>query len=99
MARVRKLPFVVLGVMTVLVFAGPLVIWRVLQGGERMEWPPDRPVEWVTFVSIVGLVAALMFGCFGLLLVNRRDERRHLGDLDVNLDRDRESGDELDLRV
>ncbi len=99
MARVRKLPFVLLGLMTALVFFGPFVIWMILRGGRQTEWPPDRPVEWITFVSIVGLVAALMFACVGIAVVNRRDQKKHLGDLEVNLDRNRASNDEMDLKL
>jgi hypothetical protein len=99
MAGIRKLPLVLLGVMTVLAFVGPFVIWMVMRGGGHGEWPPDRPVEWFTFVAVAGLVAVLMLACFGLAAGNRRDRLRRLEDLEVNLDRDRASSDEMDIQL
>ncbi len=99
MPPVRKLPFILLGLMTALVFMGPFAIFLIMRGGTHGQWPPDRPVEWITFVAIVGLVAALMIACLGIGVLNRRDQLKHLGDLDVNLDRDRASNDEMDLKL
>lgn len=97
MPGIRKLPLVLLGFMTILAFLGPFAIWAVLRGGAHEQWPPDRPVEWITFVSTVGLVAALMVACVGLAVVNRREQVRRLEDL--NLGRDRASDDERDIRL
>lgn len=70
-APVRRLPYVLLGLMTLASFGGPFGIVAILQGGERPGWPPDRPVEWVAFAAICGLVAALMIACLALGLANR----------------------------
>ena len=70
--HVRRLPYVLLGLMTVLTFGGPFLIWAVLRGGRRPDWPPDRPIEWWTFGGITGAVAALMVACLTVGLWNRR---------------------------
>jgi hypothetical protein len=77
MTPLRKLPFLLLALMTLVAFPGPFLIGWVLQGGTRPNWPPDRPVEWLTFLAIVALVAALMLACLALGLLNRRDLRRN----------------------
>ncbi|CAN5733819.1 hypothetical protein BH23PLA1_BH23PLA1_07350 [soil metagenome] len=64
----RRLPFVLLGLMTVVTFLGPFVILLVLRGGRRPVWPPDRPVEWVVFWGVSGVVAGLMVACLGVSL-------------------------------
>ena len=70
--RLARLPFFLLGTMTILTFGGPLAIGYVLRGGASPAWPPDRPVEWATLLGISGMVAALMIACLSLALVNRR---------------------------
>jgi hypothetical protein len=60
MKRTSRLPWVVLGLMTLVSFGGPVLIAVLLRGGTRSGWPPDRPVEWVG----VGLVMALFAACF-----------------------------------
>jgi hypothetical protein len=70
--KLPRLPFVLLGLMTAFTFGGPLVIGYVLQGGTNSRWPPDRPIEWFTFLGISGMVLVLMMACFSLLLVNHK---------------------------
>ncbi len=74
-----RLPFVLLGLMTVLTFGGPLAIGYVLQGGASPKWPPDRPVEWFTFLGISGMVLVLMMASFSLLLVNHKAMKKAVG--------------------
>jgi hypothetical protein len=62
-SRPPVLPLVLLGLMTLATFAGPFVIGVVLRGGESKGWPPDRPVEWLTFFGITGAVVALLAAC------------------------------------
>jgi hypothetical protein len=76
MSRVRRWPFALLGVMTLLAFGGPFLIWLVLRGGRSPDWPPDRPVEWWTFGGISGAVALLMAACLAIGLMSRREARR-----------------------
>ncbi|HEX8201061.1 MAG TPA: hypothetical protein VF590_11275 [Isosphaeraceae bacterium] len=70
---VRRLPFVLLGLMTVTTFGGPVAFGLVLGGGVRATWPPDRPVEWWALGLISGLVVALMIACIGVGLAHRPD--------------------------
>ena len=58
-----KGPLVLLGLMTVATLLGPIVIFLTIRGGERPEWPPDRPVEWWTFGLVVAAVVVLMVAC------------------------------------
>ena len=70
-APLRRWPFVLLGLMTIASFGGPIGIVAILRGGDHAGWPPDRPVEWLAFSAICGLVAALMVACLALGLINR----------------------------
>jgi hypothetical protein len=69
---VRRLPFVLLGLMTVATFGGPVAFGFVLGGGVRPVWPPDRPVEWWALGGISGLVLALMIACIAVGLSNKQ---------------------------
>lgn len=60
MNRPSRLPLVLLGLMTLVSFGGPVLIAVLLWGGSRSGWPPDRPVEWVG----VGLVMVAFAVCF-----------------------------------
>jgi hypothetical protein len=75
-ARVPRLPFVLLGLMTIATFGGPLLIAVALRGGQSPEWPPDRPIEWVVFYGTSGLVVVLMAACLAIGLSNWRALRR-----------------------
>ena len=77
--RLPRLPFVLLGAMTIFTFGGPLAIGFVLRGGASPNWPPDRPVEWATLIGISGMVAALMIACLSLARVNRVPKSRPAG--------------------
>ena len=35
-----------LGLLTLATFGGPVAIVASLRGGASRDWPPDRPVEW-----------------------------------------------------
>jgi len=69
--RLPRLPFVLLGLMTLFSFGGPLGIGYALRGGASPDWPPDRPVEWFVFAGISGMVVVLMLACLALALKNR----------------------------
>jgi len=68
----HRLPFAILGAMTTLTFGGPLVIGYVLRGGPSSNWPPDRPIEWVTLLGISGMVVLMMLACVPLALANHK---------------------------
>lgn len=61
--RALRLPLLVLGLLTLDCFLGPLALWLVLGGGARDKWPPDRPVEWVVAGAIIASAAALFVAC------------------------------------
>ena len=61
-----RLPLVLLGLMTLVTFAGPFLIVFAVRGGPRPEWPPDRPVEWWTFAAVTAAFAALMLACLAV---------------------------------
>ncbi len=64
--RVPRLPYVLLGAMTIASFGGPFVVLGALWGGKSANWPPDRPLEWVAVTLIVGLVISLFVACVSL---------------------------------
>jgi hypothetical protein len=70
--RLPRGPFVLLGLMTLATFAGPVAIVASVRGGASREWPPDRAVEWWIFGLTTGLVVVLMAACLGLGLIHRR---------------------------
>ena len=74
--RVSRLPYVLLGLMTLATFGGPVVIGLVLSGGPSGKWPPDRPVEWWTLGIVSGVVVVLMVACVGIGLANLGSMRK-----------------------
>ena len=64
--RLPRLPYVLLGAMTLVSFGGPFVILGAIWGGRSAKWPPDRPVEWVAIVVVIGLVIALFLACLSI---------------------------------
>lgn len=53
----RTRPLVLLGILTMLTFGGPLAIGLLLIGGDSDRWPPDRPVEWR---GVIGTIAGFV---------------------------------------
>jgi hypothetical protein len=68
----RRLPFLLLGLMTLAAFGGPVVFGLVLHGGDRPDWPPDRPVEWWTLAIVTALVVVMMAASIALSVANQR---------------------------
>jgi hypothetical protein len=64
--RTPALPYVLLGAMTLISFGGPFVILVVVRGGPRANWPPDRPVEWITIAVVSWLFIALFVSCVSI---------------------------------
>lgn len=64
--RLPALPYVLLGAMTLISFGGPFVILLVVRGGASANWPPDRPVEWITIALVVWLAIALFLACVSI---------------------------------
>jgi hypothetical protein len=65
-APLPALPYVLLGAMTAVSFGGPFVILLVVRGGASANWPPDRPVEWITIGLVIWLAIALFFACVSI---------------------------------
>jgi hypothetical protein len=60
------LPYLLLGLMTLLAFGGPFLMVAVILGGEDSRWPPDRPIEWIVTAATVGSVVLLLVSCVTL---------------------------------
>jgi lipid-A-disaccharide synthase-like uncharacterized protein len=71
-APVSKLPFVLLGLMTLATFTGPFLIRFTIRGGRSPAWPPDRPAEWWVFGLVTGAVAVLMIACLAVGYWNKK---------------------------
>jgi uncharacterized membrane protein YhaH (DUF805 family) len=70
-ARLRRASFALFTLLSILTFAGPLLILVVGKGGESPTYPPDRPIEWRVFVGVIVLyvvLLALTLGVTNLLL-------------------------------
>jgi hypothetical protein len=65
-------PLLLLGLLTIAAFGGPIAIYWTIRGGAARGWPPDRPVEWWTFGLCTGAVVLLMAACLGVGLVRWR---------------------------
>jgi len=64
--RLPALPYVLLGAMTLISFGGPFVILIIVRGGASANWPPDRPVEWITIGIVLWLAVALFLACVSI---------------------------------
>lgn len=58
-----KGPLIMLGLMSVASLGGPFLIFLVIRGGQSPDWPPDRPVEWLTISLVTLSVVSLMLAC------------------------------------
>jgi len=61
--RLSNWPFALLGVMSLVCFGGPFVIFVVVRGGASPFWPPDRAIEWITIAIVIGLFLILFVAC------------------------------------
>jgi hypothetical protein len=66
------LPWIILAVMTLAAFGGPVLIVATLAGGPHEGWPPDRPVEWAVFWGTCGVVVLLMVVGVAFSVANQR---------------------------
>jgi uncharacterized membrane protein YedE/YeeE len=60
---IPRLPYFLLGALTLVAFGGPFVMFVVVRGGPRSDWPPDRVVEWIVIGLILGLAVSLFSAC------------------------------------
>jgi hypothetical protein len=64
--RLPTVPYMLLGAMTLVSFGGPFVILVIVRGGASANWPPDRPVEWITIGLVLWLAIALFLACVSI---------------------------------
>jgi hypothetical protein len=60
-----RLPYALLGLLTLACFGGPFAL-LIVRGGERSDWPPDRAIEWVVIALVFVATAALFIACVTL---------------------------------
>ncbi len=65
-------PLALLALMTVATLIGPVLVAWIVGGGVERRWPPDRPVEWVALLGVVGAVMGLMIALLRIGLTNHR---------------------------
>jgi hypothetical protein len=68
-----RLPYALLGLLTLACFGGPFFL-LVVRGGERGDWPPDRPIEWIVVALVFAITAGLFVACITLGLWYRWPE-------------------------
>ncbi|MGP0066168.1 MAG: hypothetical protein ACLQGP_21525 [Isosphaeraceae bacterium] len=79
-AQVQRLPYFMLGAMSLVSFGGPFAVFLVLRGGLHSEWPPDRPVEWIVIGLVIGLAVALFIACLSVGWWHSRNRPDHRPD-------------------
>src|SRR5262249_58632636 len=60
---VPRLPYLLLGGLTLVCFGGPVAMLVIVRGGPSSDWPPDRAVEWLVIGLVFGLVVVLFSAC------------------------------------
>jgi hypothetical protein len=63
---VPRLPFLLLGGLTLITVGGPFAMLMIVRGGPSARWPPDRAVEWIVIGLVFGLAVALFFACVSI---------------------------------
>lgn len=74
--RYQRMAWVLLGLMTLVTVGGPVGIWLALRGGPSPDWPPDRPVEWVTLLGTCALMLGLMILSVATAVASQRAASR-----------------------
>ena len=63
---VPRLPYLLLGGLTLVCFGGPVAMLVIVRGGPGARWPPDRAIEWVVIGLVFTLAIALFLACVSL---------------------------------
>jgi uncharacterized membrane protein YedE/YeeE len=58
-----RLPYFLLGALTLVSFGGPVAMYAAIRGGPSADWPPDRLGEWVVIGLVLGLAIVLFAAC------------------------------------
>jgi|SRR5579864_205387 len=74
--RIASLPIVLLVLMTISTFCGPIAFGLVLRGGASPDWPPDRAIEWWALGLITALVLGLMVAAISTSVILERKAKR-----------------------
>ncbi len=74
MPPLPRLPYALLGLLTLACFGGPFAL-LIVRGGERTDWPPDRPIEWMIIGLVFTATTALFAACVTLGLWYRPPQR------------------------
>jgi hypothetical protein len=83
--RTSRLAWVLLGLTTLMTFAGPILIWLAFRRGEHPAWPPESQEEWFVLLLVVVGFGALLVACVGVAAFQlRRGRREDLGARDLN---------------
>ncbi len=53
---------------SVVSFGGPFLLMLVIGGGRNPKWPPDRPIEWITFGVVMTIACVLFLLCLSIRL-------------------------------
>jgi hypothetical protein len=61
-----RIPYILLGALSIVCFGGPFVILIAVRGGESSRWPPDRPIEWMTIGVVLTLFLVLFVACLSI---------------------------------
>ena len=65
MPPLPRLPYALLGLLTLACFGGPFAL-LIVRGGERADWPPDRAIEWIVIALVFTTMTALFIACVTL---------------------------------
>ena len=73
--RTLRLAYFLFGLLTINTFVSPFLLKMIVDRGEHPGWPPDRPVEWVAFVGVVGTTVVILVALLRILLVTLKASR------------------------
>jgi hypothetical protein len=62
MPPLPRLPFALLGLLTLASFGGPFAL-LIVRGGDHNGWPPDRAIEWIVIALVFTTTTALFVAC------------------------------------
>lgn len=75
--RLRRVSLLLFGLLSVATLVGPALIFWVGRGGERETYPPDRPIEWQVFLTVIILYIVLFAVTIYVSTLLLRAQKRH----------------------
>jgi hypothetical protein len=73
-----RLPYALLGLLTLACFGGPFAL-LIVRGGPSADWPPDRTIEWIVIALVITATTVLFLACVTLGLWYRPPRRNPRG--------------------